>query len=82
MNWLTLINMIFSYTWLLAALWLAWRIYRTGVERTRRVMEIEKTLTDVMRANANAAITAAESAREAVETIHNIVALLSKDAAP
>lgn len=82
MNWLTIVNMVFSYTWLLAALWLGWRVYRTGVERTRRVMEMQTVLTEIMQANANAAISAAESARIAVETVHNIVALLAKDATP
>ena len=78
MNWLTIINTLFSYSWLIAILVLAVLAYRAGQERTRHIARMERLLTDVMQANANAAVTAAESAHVAVETVHNLVALLSK----
>lgn len=79
MNWLTLINTLFSYGWLIAILVIAILAYRAGQERTRHVARMEKLLTDVMQANANAAVSAAESARQAVEVVHNVVALLAKE---
>ncbi len=79
MNWLTIINTVFSYGWLIAILVLAILAYRAGQERTRHVARMEKLLTDVMQANAHAAVSAAESARQAVEVVHNVVALLAKE---
>lgn len=82
MNWnaiMQIFNAIFVYCWLIAILWLAWQIYRSGVARTAHVARMEKMLTDVVQSNATAAISAAENARTAVETVHNLVALLAKE---
>ncbi len=79
MNWLAILSTVFSYCWLLAILWLLWRLYRTGLARNQHVISMEKTLTETMQANASAALMAAESARIAVETVHNVVALLAKE---
>ena len=79
MNWYQILNAIVVYLWLFAMLWLAWQIWRSGVARTAHVARMEKMLTEVMQSNATAAISASESARASVETVHNLVALLAKE---
>jgi hypothetical protein len=61
MTWLTIINTIISWLWLIAVLALLWLIWRSSEARLKHVQKMEITLVDV-------AMKDAETARKAVET--------------
>lgn len=73
MFFLQIINYIIGWAFLIVFLILVWRIARSGDARTEHMVDMAKTMTDVTRANTEAAQSAAQSARIAVETIHNLI---------
>lgn len=65
MSWLTIINTIVSYVWLIGSLWFLWRILLNLEKRNKPIA----TLAEV-------AMKDAESTRKAIETTQVLVEML------
>lgn len=74
MNWIAIINEVFDICWLLAMLWLLFLIWRSSERRLEHIVNMESTMFEVARKDA-------ESARESVETTRTLAAALLNEQA-
>lgn len=74
MNALAIFNELFDILFLLALLALLWAIWRSSERRTKHTESMERTLVDV-------ATKDAESARQAVETVRVLAAIIQNQQA-
>lgn len=74
MNWLAIINEIFDIGWLIAVLVFLILIWRSSENRLRHIINMESTMFDVARQDA-------ESARQAVEAVRTLAAVVQNEQA-
>ena len=74
MNWLAIINEVFSVAWLVAVLVFLVLIWRSSERRLRHAEAMEKTIIDV-------AAKDAENARQAVETTRILASIIQNEQA-
>jgi hypothetical protein len=73
-NWLAIVNEGFDIAWLIAVLALLWVIWRSSEHRLKHVRAMEKVLIDV-------AMKDAENARQAVEAVRTLAAIVQNEQA-
>jgi Na+-transporting methylmalonyl-CoA/oxaloacetate decarboxylase gamma subunit len=74
MNWLAIFNELFDILFLLALIALLWAIWRSSERRLKHTESMERTLVEV-------ATKDAESARQAVETVRILAAIIQNQQA-
>lgn len=74
MNWLTLINEIFDIGWLIAVLALLFLIWRSSERRHDHAVRMEHAIVEIGAKDA-------ESARQAVEAVRTLAAIVQNEQA-
>lgn len=74
MNWLAILNEVFDIAWLLALLLFLILIWRSSELRRNQAEQMEKTVLDVAKQDA-------DSARQAVEATRTLAAVLQNEQA-
>ncbi|HET8911202.1 MAG TPA: hypothetical protein VFN23_07055 [Ktedonobacteraceae bacterium] len=69
MNWLSVVTTLFDLLWLLAVLILLYLIWRSSEARLKHVTEMEKTLIEVSRKNADTTMLAVQQVQILVDVL-------------